>query len=132
VLAGVDEDVALYRSITSYPNTVPGSAPANIPDPELLHQASALVRECCSHRTAKALSESKERFAPARFLSDPAAILEAAASGRVAKLFVGMPAADEDQFNRAAVETVRNSGDALLLSRDAMPDHSAILALLRY
>jgi hypothetical protein len=127
VLTGLEEDVALFRSITSVANVLPGSVPGALSDAELLLQSSTLIREVSSKRASGLLAESKEQFAPARFLTDLDSILKAASAGRVARLFVGMPIAMDERVNDAAVETAHNSGEVL-----PVPDAITIAATLRY
>jgi hypothetical protein len=153
VLAGVDEDTAAYRSIHTYSNLVSqslhGSPNGPAPDQELVEQAYALVRSAQIDRTATAVLEWKERFAPARFATELKTILHAATEGRIDKLYIGEDAhetgvlldiegtgrwsrGDEDLLNAAAVETMLHGGMAFGLPSNKMPDESAAAAVLRY
>lgn len=115
VLSGVAEDTSLYRSVSNVATLLAGSVPGALPDTDLLEQACALVRNASFENAARTLVEAHERYAPARFLTDPQAILKAAIAGRVAKVFLAVPPADEDSLNRIAIETLRNSGEVLLV-----------------
>ncbi|HUJ49711.1 MAG TPA: hypothetical protein VLW25_05915, partial [Bryobacteraceae bacterium] len=140
VLAGVDEDTALYRSVASYPHllkeSIRGSANSPFSEDELLKRAYAIVRSDATERAVAGLMELKERMAPARFSTDLDTILRAAADGRVGWLYINQDArverGDEDPLNRAAIETLRQRGLAFSLPAAKMPDGAAVAAVFRY
>jgi hypothetical protein len=150
VLAGVDEDTAMYRGINTYANLLPGSihgsAETYLPESDLLRQGAALLREAGRVRQAKALAHWKERVAPGRFLTDIHAILPAAFEGRIHKLYLDTSTENmgifekndyqscgpEDLLNLAAVQTLLHGGEACAVAKESMPDGAAAAAILRY
>lgn len=150
VLAGVDEDTALYRGINSYPNLLPGSihgsAEVYLPEAFLLRHGSTMLREAGHTRQAKALAQWKERVAPNRFLTDTYTIFPAAFEGRIHKLYVNTSTdhtgvfekndyhscGPEDLLNLAVVQTLLHGGEACALPPEAMPEGAAAAAILRY
>lgn len=131
ILAGVEEDVAIYRAANTCPNLVeqgiPGSLGAAISYPQVLRQAHDIALFDLERRAALELAQSKERLAPSRFSTDLDAILQAAAKGRVSDLYLDDRAErlgtfdgrvfggatnwhDEDLMNIAAVETLQHGG----------------------
>ena len=93
ILAGVDEDVAIYRSINSYPNLleqgIPGSPGKGTTPAQILRQAHDIALFDTQRRAAQEMSESKEHLAPARISADLESILRAAAEGRVSRSVSG-------------------------------------------
>lgn len=153
VLAGVDEDSALYRTINHYPKllaqSVPGSPEGAVSDLELVHLAYAILRADCTERAVRALLEAKERVAPARYANGLNAILRAAVEGRVASLYADENAkmhgvfegekrggrwnyGEEDLLNIAAVESILRGGEAFSVSAARIPDGEPVAAILRY
>ena len=152
VLAGVDEDTVLYRMNNRYPNllarNVQGSPGASA-EPDILRQAYSIVRSDCGERAVRALQESKERVAPARFSTSLKTILRSAVEGRVASLYIDEAArmfgtfegtrkggrwnwGEEDLLNIAAVETILQGGQAFALPTGRIPDGAAVAAVLRF
>lgn len=140
VLAGVDEDTALYRAVSAYrrllKETIHGSVNTPFSEDELLERAYAIVRSDATERALASLIELKERMAPARFSTDLDTILRAAVEGRVGWLYINQDARvdrdNEDLLNRAAIETLRQRGLAFSLPAAKMPDGVAIAAVFRY
>jgi len=146
VLAGVDEDTALYRSVSGYQRllkeTIHGSANSPFSEDELLQRAYAIVRSEAIERAVASLMELKERMAPARLSTDLDTILRAAVDGRVGWLYINQDArafgvknvhwGEEDLLNRAAIETLRQRGLAFSLPAAKMPDGAAVAAVFRY
>ena len=150
VLAGVDEDTAMYRGINSYPNLLPGSihgsAETYLPESFLLRRGTMMLHEAGRERQAKAVAHWRERAGPARFLTDICTILPAAFEGRIHKLYVDTGAdhtgvferneyrscGPEDLLNLAVVQTLLHGGEACALPREAMPEGAAAAAILRY
>ncbi len=131
ILAGVEEDAAIYRSINSYSNLleqgIPGSPGAGTAPAQILRQAHDITLFDIQRRAAQEMSESKERLSPARFSSDLESILRAAAEGRVSDLYLDENGQrmgnfdgkifgsrtnwhNEDLLNVAAVETLLHGG----------------------
>ncbi len=133
LLFGVDEDTALYRSLSTYsrllPQSISGSPDDGISEHELLDRSVGAVKEYCIEAAAKELAESKERLAPARFSNDPRSIKQFASQGRVGHLFVAARPND-DKLNELVVETIRHGGVASALPADRMD--VPIAAALRY
>jgi hypothetical protein len=129
ILGGVEEEIALYREVSSHPELVAGTIGENSPDQEVVDRGYALLREAAIERGLQELADASNRLAPARFLTEPKAISAAAAEGRVLRLFV-RAGTDDELTNAAAVETIAHSGDVTLLPGDRMEDQ--IAAALRY
>jgi hypothetical protein len=130
ILAGVEEDVAIYRSISNYPHLleqgIHGSPGAEKTPKRTLRKVHDITLFDFQRRTALEMSESKERLEPGRFSTDLESILQAAAEGRVSDLYLdenghrmGAFASKvggnvnwhhEDLLNVAAVETLRHGG----------------------
>ena len=126
ILAGVEEDVAIYRSISNYSNLleqgIHGSPGAEMTRERILRKVHDITLFDFQRRRALEMSESKERLEPGRFSTDLESILQAAAEGRVSDLYLDengqrMEAVagnanwhDEDLLNVAAVETLRRGG----------------------
>jgi hypothetical protein len=150
MLAGVDEDTALYRGLNSYPNlltgSIHGSAETYLPEHFLLRRGSTMLREAGRERQTKALAHWKERVSPARFTTDTYSIFPAAFEGRIHKLYVGTcteqtgvferndyrSCGPEDLLNLAVVQTLLHGGEACAMPREAMPDSAAAAAILRF
>jgi Bacterial archaeo-eukaryotic release factor family 3 len=130
ILAGVEQDVAIYRSISNYPNLleqgIHGSPGAEMTPERILRKVHDITLFDSQRRTALRMSESKERLEPGRFSTDLESILRAA-EGRVSELYLdengqrmGTFAGRvfggkanwhyEDLLNVAAVETLRGGG----------------------
>lgn len=132
ILAGVDEDVAIYRSISTYPNLmeqgIQGSPGAKTMTPsQISRRAHDIALFDYQRRRALDMAVSKEQLTPARFSTDLDGILRAAVEGRVSDLYLDENGQrmgnfdgkvfggranwhDEDLLNVAAVETLLRSG----------------------
>jgi hypothetical protein len=153
VLAGVEEETALYRSVSTYPSlmreVIAGSPKTPFSTADLLSRAYAILRSELTARTSASLKDWRERVAPERFSTDLDTVLRAAAEGRVGWLFINETAqalgtfegirrngrmnwGSEDLLNVAAVETILKRGLVYSLPSEAMPDGIAIAAVLRY
>ena len=153
VLAGVDEDTTLYRSISGYrmllKESIAGSANSPLPEDELMSRAHAIVRSDTAERAASSLNSLKERMAPARFSTELNTILPASVEGRVGWLYLNADArmmgafdgvrrggrsnwGEEDLLNLAAIETLDHKGLAFSLAAGKMPDGAAVVAVFRY
>jgi len=150
ILAGVDEDVVIYRTINSYSNLleqgIPGSPGAGTTPAQILRQAHDITLFDIQRRAALEMSESKERLAPGRFSTDLESILRAAAEGRVSDLYLDENGKrmgnfdgkifgsrtnwhDEDLLNVAAVETLLHDGAVSSLPSHLMTGDVAGAAL---
>lgn len=151
VLAGVEEDLAVYRSVNSYPHLAEKSIPAGEPlaSSRIQRQARDAVLFDLEHRAGLRRAELTERFAPARCSTDLDAILRAAAEGRVSDLFLDENGRrignfegkilgghanwyNEDLLNVAAVETLLSGGAVYPLPSHSMPKGVIAAAMFRY
>jgi Bacterial archaeo-eukaryotic release factor family 3 len=153
VLAGVDEDVAIYRSLSTYSNlskqTIHGSPGAPMTPAQVLRNAHDIALFDLQRSVALEMAESSERLAPVRFSTDLAYILQAAVEGRVSDLYLdengrGLGDFDgkvfggstnwheEDLLNVAAVETLLRGGAVYSLPTHWMPNASVAAAAFRY
>jgi hypothetical protein len=153
ILAGVDEDMAMYRSISTYGNLleqgIHGSPGAAMTRVQILRHAHDIALFSAERRVGLEMAVSKERFGPARFLVDFDNILRAAVEGRVSDLYLddygrrmGSFAStsfgghnnwhDEDLLNVAAVETLLRRGNVCSLPSHLMPRGAVAAATLRY
>jgi Bacterial archaeo-eukaryotic release factor family 3 len=153
VLAGVEEDVDVYRSVNIYPHVAEKSIPAGAGQPlassHILRQARDAVLFDLERRAELRVAEFKERFAPARFSLDLDAILRAAAEGRVCDLYLDENGVrvgnfegkifgghanwhNEDLLNVAAVETLLGGGGVYPLPSHSMPSGAIAAAMFRY
>jgi hypothetical protein len=131
ILAGVAEDVAMYRSVNNYPNLldqgIHGSPGAEMTPERILRQVHDIALFDLQRRAALEMSASKERLAPARFSIELESILQAAVEGRVSDLYLDENGQrignfdgrlfgghanwrDEDLLNVAALETLLHGG----------------------
>jgi hypothetical protein len=153
ILAGVDEDVAIYRAISTYSNlldrAIHGSVGATMPHAQILRRAHDIALFDFQRRAALNVAALKERLSPARFSTDLESILRAAAEGRVSdlcldenglrmgtfdgKVFGGRTNwHDEDLLNVAAVETLLRGGAVYSLPSHLMAEGALAAAALRY
>jgi len=153
VLAGVDEDTALYRANNRYANllarSVSGNSPGSLLENEAFQKAYEIVRADRAERAISALLDWRERVVPARFTTGLSTILRAAVDGRVARLYIDQAArmlgifegtrrsgrwnwGEEDLLNVAAVETILQGGSAHSLPTGRIPDGAPVAAILRY
>ncbi len=154
VLAGVDELVAAYRSITRCQHLVDGHVPGNPeqlrPD-DLAERARPLVQPVASEQQERA-RESYFAGAAATVDTVEQAVI-AAAAGQVASIFVPGDAAywgryrpghvelvehndrepgDHDLADVAATETLRHGGDVFVVAAHDIPGGGTAAATLRY
>lgn len=144
LLAGVEEDVAIYRRVNTYgalaKASIPGSPDMLGGEGEILQKAySILHRERIEHQHAVLLA-TREQSAPSRFSTNLDAILRAAFEGRVAQLYVNENASQtgefrretyrswgqEDILNLAAVQTIVHRGKFCELPAEMMPGEAAV------
>jgi hypothetical protein len=153
LLAGVGEDVAIYRSINTYSNlseqTIYGSPGGSMTSTQVLHDAHHFALLDVQRRAALAIAEAKQRLAPGRFSDHLGTILQAAAEGRVSDLYLDENAERtgdfdgkyfggltnwhaEDLLNVAAVETLLRGGTVCSLPSDLTIDGAVAAASFRY
>ena len=149
VLAGVHEDVAVYRAVSTSgclaKTSIMGSTDVSRDPSEILEKAhSILIRERTEHQHA-ALLATRERAGQSRLSTDLSVILKAAFEGRVAQLYVNEAAmrigtfergiyqswGKEDLLNLAAAQTFIHRGRFCELPAEMMPEGAAT-AILRY
>jgi hypothetical protein len=145
-LAGVTYEIALYRKVSDYPHVLPGAvhgSPSRLPDAELHRRAVDLLQPLSTGAQEKILSEF-QRMAGMKLVStDTREIIQAARNGRVRWMLLAedgaeptavnlRPAADDEECNEAALETITHSGQLWLLPPGSMPDRSRVAAIFRY
>jgi hypothetical protein len=156
VVVAVEHELALYRSVNTYPATVePGvhGAPDGLKGGEMHKRALELIQSQPTAPVKKEL-EHFEKFAGTGHASSHAQeIVKAAYEGRISHLFLQESAEyrgnfDEmrqkvkrhddgvapmrDLLNEAVVQTLRHGGDALVLPAKDMPNGAPICAIFRY
>ena len=152
VLAGVEEELALYRKINTHKylleEDVYGS-PDGVALKELHHRALDLVRKKLVSPAAKVVREFEDYRGVRRVALDLGEILARASEGRVSDLLVREDAErrgtwsrdtqkireageSEDLINVAVVETLLHGGQAYSLRAAEMPEGSEVAAVLRY
>lgn len=150
ILAGVEEDISIYRAGSTYRDLAKGGIPGN-PDiareqDEILQQAYSILRRDGLEHQHAALIAAKERTTPSRFSTDPDTILRAAFEGRVGQLYLNEDAdrieifergsyqswGQEDLLNLASVQTIVHHGKACVLPAEMMPDGSTAIGIMRF
>lgn len=155
VLAGVNEETAAYTSISNYTSLVPEgvklSPDGGVTSAELVHAAEAILKRWKSPAEKQALTDFAA-MGLGRRSTDSAAILQAAASGKVQHLLVqrgarvpghaqrilGLGAGEgyvyrnADLVNAATVEVLKHKGIVWLLEAEQMPEPVPMAAVMRY
>lgn len=149
LLAGVDEDTVLYRSVSTCRSLAGESIHRNgklrLHGTDLMAQALSILDSERVQREARSFVEDRERAVPSRFLTELDAILLAAFEGRVNHLYVNESGerigiferpgyrswGTEDLLNLAMVQTLRHRGKAFVLPGDRL-DGAMVAAGLRY
>lgn len=156
VLVGLDASVGAYRDVNGYGNVLDESVIRNPDDlsPEQLHELAWPVVEARLRDDRAALIERfHELHGTGKVTSDPTAVREAAAQGRVDTLFVRahpwcweQVSGDElaivdlgkneryaecELLEAAAVDTLANGGKVHATSQEVVAD-SSVAAILRY
>lgn len=154
MLAGVDYEIALYQSLSTYPDLVGDAiqgAPDSLADLELHRRALEILRRQSSPALEKALAQFRRQGGPPRAYQSPREVVKAAAEGRVAFLFLiegaeyrgdfseiaGRPRShrllkEEDLLNAAAMETLRHGGEIFAIPSGQLSEVSTVGAVLRY
>jgi len=130
VLAGVEEELAIYRRVNSYPHLfeqeVHGS-PDGLPLGDVLERARDLVNRAPSEPLRKVLAEL-DRRPP---LLDAQEILDRAREGRVGELLIREDVED-DRVDLAAMEVLRHGGRVFAVNSAEAPGNAAVAASSRY
>jgi hypothetical protein len=132
-LAGVQEELSLYRKTAKYPHIFEsechGNAEHSSLDQVAKHAAAGAMREyrLTAERTMKALPEIRDKIA-----GDPDGVLIAANEGRVRQIFVAEEGTPEETINAAVVEGLRTGADVFAYAGKELPGFGAIAAVLRY
>ncbi len=130
VLVGVEEDTALYRSVSADPHltaeSIQRSPDDGVTGNELIRRGVDLIRTATLQSNLKACELAKERMAPARYLENLDTIAEMAALGRVARLY-SPENSREAKLNVALIDTLLHGGEA-----HALPAGGPVGAVLRY
>jgi hypothetical protein len=136
ILAGVEDEVAVYRHVNSYPRLIEqavlGSPDAFEPN-ELHDRAMEIAREIAPPPLQKALDRLKDIFGTKLALSNIDEIVQRADEGRVADLLLGDESGPKaDLLNLAALKTLQHRGQAFTVKKSALPPQTDALAILRY
>lgn len=149
VLAGVQKDVTLFRSVCSYSAVVDESvvlSPERFLESEVVAKAHEVLNRWLGPEQRKAIEEFDSGRRPVS--AELNSIVKAAAEGRVQSMLM-MPGASSmgdfsqidakfsgegmtDLVNAAAVETIRHSGQVIILPSDKMPAKVTVAAILRF
>jgi len=150
ILAGLEEDIALYRVVSAYRDlmreSIPGFAGMALEQTEIWQKAYSIVCSDQHRRRAAELLAAKERTPRGRLSTDVDTILHAAFEGRVSQLYVNERAeridmfergsyqswGSEDLYNLAAAQTILHQGKACFLPANLMPDRATAAAILRF
>ncbi len=155
VLAGVEYELALYRTVNSYPRmadeTVHG-APNSLKSGEMHARAIDALQQHSAKKVDEALAQYNHKVGAgaSNRLND---VLKATYEGRVLTLLVSDSiektgvfdeetynikeretgsSQDEDLVNDAAVQTIRHAGQVLVVPTGKMPDRTPLAAIFRY
>jgi hypothetical protein len=135
ILAGVDYELALYHRVSKYPHLMDDGvhgAPDILKGVDFRQRALELLDAQGTRSLENALTLYEKQGGTDRVSTDPANILKAAREGRVAYLFLADDVDASERFNVAALQTLLNSGQVHMVSRDRLPGGGAMSALLRY
>ncbi len=132
-LAGVQEELSLYRKTAKYPHIFEAECHGN-PEHASLDQVArhasagaAWEYRLAAARAFKALPEIRDKIA-----GDADGIFIAANEGRVRQIFVAEEGAPEETINAAVVEGLRTGADVFSYAGKELPGFGAIAAVLRY
>ena len=154
VLAAVDHYLPIYREANTYPHLLDEVITGN-PErlrPEALHDlAWSLLEPRFTNEQRRAAERCEQAIAKGLGTTDLVEVVRAAMQGRVDTLFLVQErarwgriddagavvttlepgATDEDLFDRAASDTLRNGGCVHIVPADEMPAGGEIAAILR-
>ena len=132
-LAGVQEELSLYRKTAKYPHIFEsechGNAEHSSLDQVAKHAAAGALRECrlAADRALGALPEIRDKLA-----GDPDTVLKAATEGRVRQIFAAEEGTPKEAINAAVVEGLRTGAEVFTYPGTELPGFGAIAAVLRY
>lgn len=154
VLVGVDHQLSLYRSVTTYPRLATDGvhgAPNGLKGGEMHARAIEVLRAHRAGMLDQVLAEYNHLAGGGRATNRLKEIVTAANDGRVVKLIVSdsleqAGALDEathqvtgsnnggeyDLLNKAAVETILHAGQVFVAPNKKMPNGSPLAAIFRY
>ena len=131
-LAGVQEELSLYRKTAKYRHILESECHGNPEhssiDQVAKHAEAAAAREyrMITDRALRALPEIRDKI-----VGDPDGIFIAANEGRVRQIFVAEGGA-ADSINAAVVEGLRTGAEVFAYPGNELPGFGAIAAVLRY
>ena len=131
-LAGVQEELSLYRKTAKYPHIFEaechGNAEHSTLDQVAKHAAAGAMREyrLAADRALKSLPEIRDKIA------DSDGVLKAASEGRVRQIFVAEEGGPAETMNAAVVEGLRTGADIFAYPGKELEGFGAIAAVLRY
>jgi hypothetical protein len=151
VLAGVGNEIAIYRHLSRYRQTmaqpVVGS-PDGVSDTELHGKAMQVVLQSPSELLQKALADFGNHAGTDRVTTDASDAIQAARLGRVMDFLIAENAEtwgiwntetqdaagskQEELLNAAALQTLRHGGRAFVVKASDMPESAGVAAVLRF
>jgi len=156
VLAGVDHVLALYRSLTRYPNIVEDAvqgAPNSLKGGEMHARALAAIEKRYERKVERAIEEYQRNVGGRLAIHGVKDVVMAAHDGRIRILLVsdsiermgrvdemahavkvrsdGAPE-EEDLLNDASVQAILHGGQVLVAPNSKMPNGSGLAAVLRF
>jgi Bacterial archaeo-eukaryotic release factor family 3 len=132
-LAGVHEELSLYRKTAKYPHIFESECHGNAEHASLdqvaKHAAAGALREyrLAADRAFQALPEKSHKIA-----GDAGAVLRAATEGRVRQIFVAEDGTPKETLNAAVVEGLRTGAEVFTYPGTELPGFGATAAVLRY
>jgi hypothetical protein len=152
VIAGVEYEASLWRSLTKYTHLADGhvqGSPDSLRGPELHARALEIAKIALKQPMHKALQTYEKLGGSERVSTKPAEIVKAAHEARVSHLFVAEGAsypggwhretmqvtndgAAEDIVNIAALQTIANGGEVWVTTPAQIPGGGPIAALFRF
>ncbi|MET3879093.1 hypothetical protein [Chitinophaga sp. OAE865] len=156
VLAGPEELVALYASVTAYTQLYPEAVTGNREYDDiqaLCRRARTLLQPYFNRELQKVKERYASQSATGLTSSIIADVIPAAHYGQVDTLFVanntqawgtfdemsntlqvddGMTGDNEDLLNKAVIKTITNGGQVFTVEKEEMPADSPVAALMRY
>jgi Bacterial archaeo-eukaryotic release factor family 3 len=132
-LAGVQEELSLYRKIAKYPKIFESECHGNAEhashDQVANHAAAGALREyrLTADRAFRALPEIRNKIA-----GDAGAVLKAATEGRVRQIFAAENGSPKAALNAAVVEALRTGAEVFTYPGTELAGFGAIAAVLRY
>jgi hypothetical protein len=130
VLAGLQEELAAYRRVNTYPHLFDKEvhgAPGRSTMPDLLEQARDLLSQSLSEPLRKLFAELERRAVS----QDARKIPHMARDGRIEDLLIPEDTS-EDRLEVAAMETLRHGGRVFAVRPAEMPAGAPVLAVLRH